>query len=61
MENLDSEYPTNEQIKETWDAYLKGGDALLELMRKKHREAAEATESGCREHSDSAVTPPTGS
>lgn len=50
-----------DQIKETWDAYLKGGDALLELMREKHREAAEATESGCRDQSDSAVTPPTGS
>jgi len=40
MEKLKSEYPTDEQIKETWDAYLKGGDALLELMRKKHREEA---------------------
>ncbi len=41
MENLDSEYPTSEQIKETLDAYNKGGDALLELIRKRNAEYAE--------------------
>lgn len=35
VENLDSEYPTNEQIKETLEAYRKGGGALLELIRKR--------------------------
>jgi hypothetical protein len=44
MENLDSEYPTNEQIKETLEAYRTGGDALLELIRKR-RKKAEAPES----------------
>lgn len=35
MKKLESEYPTNDQIKETLEAYRKGGDALLELIRKR--------------------------
>ena len=38
MEKLKSEYPTNEQIEETLQAYRKGGDALMELIRKRRRE-----------------------
>jgi hypothetical protein len=56
MEKLKSEYPTNEQIKETLDAHLKGKDALMELILKRR---AEAAESDCRDQSDSAVTSPT--
>lgn len=57
METLESEYPTNEQIEETLEAYRKGSDALMELIRKRRAEV-EAGESGCRDQSDSAVTPP---
>ena len=32
MGKMDSEYPTNEQIEETLEAYRKGGDALVELI-----------------------------
>ncbi|MGC1869672.1 MAG: hypothetical protein WA700_01830 [Acidobacteriaceae bacterium] len=39
MGELKSEYPTNEQIAETLEAYRKGGDALMELILK--RRAAE--------------------
>lgn len=35
MEKLRSEYPTSEQIEETLEAYRKGGDALMELIRKR--------------------------
>ena len=35
MEKLKSEYPTNKQIEETLEAYRKGGDALMELIRKR--------------------------
>ena len=41
MEKLKSEYPTEEQIKETLEAYRKGGDALMELIRKRRREDSE--------------------
>ena len=44
MEKLESEYPTEEQIKETLEAYRTGGDALMELIRKR-REEVEAAES----------------
>ena len=57
MEKLESEYPTNKQIEETLEAYRKGGDALMELIRKRRAEG-EAAESDCRDQSDSAVTPP---
>lgn len=42
MEHLRSEYPTDEQIKETLEASRKGGDALMELIRKRRAEAAES-------------------
>jgi Spy/CpxP family protein refolding chaperone len=35
MEKLKSEYPTNKQIEETLQAYRNGGDALMELIRKR--------------------------
>ena len=44
MEKLESEYPTEEQIKDTLEAYRKGGDTLMELIRKR-REELEAAES----------------
>ncbi len=57
MEKLESEYPTMEQIKETLEAYRKGGDALMELIQKR-RAAADEVEPDCRDQSDFAVTPP---
>lgn len=39
MEKLKSEYPTDKQIEETLEAYRKGGDALMELIRKRRQEA----------------------
>ncbi len=44
MEKLEPEYPTNKQIEETLEAYRKGGDALMELIRKR-REEGESAES----------------
>lgn len=44
MEKLELEYPTEEQIKETLEAHRKGGDALMELIRKRRAEG-EAAES----------------
>jgi hypothetical protein len=35
MEKLESECPTPEQTKETLEAYRTGGDALIELIRKR--------------------------
>jgi len=43
MEKLDSEYPTEEQVKETLEAYRNGGDALMELIRKRRAEAEAVT------------------
>jgi hypothetical protein len=42
MEKLKSEYPTDEQIEETLEAYRKGGGALLELLRKRGAEVEAA-------------------
>ncbi len=42
MEKLKSEYPTNEQINDTLEAYRKGGDALMELIRKRRVETNDA-------------------
>jgi hypothetical protein len=42
MEKLESEYPTNEQIKDTLDAYLKGSEALMDLIRKRRAEGGAA-------------------
>ncbi len=38
MENLESIYPTDEQIKEALEAYRKGGDALMDLIKKRRQE-----------------------
>ena len=35
MEKLKSEYPTSEQIAKTLEAYRKGGDALMDFIRKR--------------------------
>ena len=35
MEKLDSEYPTSGQVNETLEAYRKGSDALMDLLRKR--------------------------
>jgi hypothetical protein len=45
MEQPKSEHPTIKQIEETLEAYLKGGDALMELILKRR---AEDTEDGQR-------------
>ncbi len=44
MEKSTSKYPTNEQVKETLDAYHKGADALMELIleRRVEEEAAKS-------------------
>jgi hypothetical protein len=41
MEKLDSEYPTHDQVEETLEAYRKGGDALMKLIRKRRRADAD--------------------
>jgi hypothetical protein len=51
MGKMDSEYPTNEQIEETLEAYRKGGDALVELIRR--RRAADADDGQYNEQADS--------
>jgi len=35
MDKLKSEYPTSEQIAKTLEAYRKGGDALMDFIRKR--------------------------
>ena len=53
MEKRESEYPTEEQIKETLEAYRKGGDALMELIRKRREKADMAEEAKDRPEVDS--------
>ncbi|MHB8304018.1 MAG: hypothetical protein ACYDC6_14495 [Acidobacteriaceae bacterium] len=57
MEKLDSEYPTEEQMRELFEARKKPG-AIAEILRKWEQKEADKAESGCRDQSDSAVTPP---
>ena len=57
MEKLKSDYPTEEQIRELFEARKKPG-AIAEVLRKWEQKEAEAAESDCGDQSDSAVTPP---
>ena len=43
MEKLKSDYPTEEQMKETWDA-VESGDhkSLVEILRKRRQEREDA-------------------
>jgi len=38
VEKLKPEYPTTQQINETWDAYLNGEEALMALISKRASE-----------------------
>ncbi|HTU49830.1 MAG TPA: hypothetical protein VMF56_04505 [Acidobacteriaceae bacterium] len=57
MENLDSEYPTDEQMKEMWEALESGDDnAVLAILKKRkaERKAAQDIPEGNRANSQNA-------
>ena len=46
MEKLDSEYPTEEQMKEMWEALESGDDrTILAVLQKRHEEVRAAKDS----------------
>ena len=38
MQKENNKYPTEKEIEESWEAYKKGGTALLDLLRRKEQE-----------------------